>query len=254
MRIIIIEDEQAASKRLHKMIYKIDPTLEVEAILDSVEDSIEWFNSHDDPDLIIVDIHLSDGLCFEIFEKVTTQSPVIFTTAYDEYAVEAFKLNSIDYLLKPVEPVKLEKSLTKFRKLKDTYGENRTEKLEKLLRHFQSKEEYKSRFLVKSGQSFRAISISNISYFFIESQIVFLITDEKRKFIVEHSLDELEKLLNPENFFRINRQMILSLKCITSINQYFNSRLKLTLKPDCDDNEVLVSRMKVGDFKRWLDK
>ncbi len=254
MKLVIIEDEQAASKRLKKMINKLDPAFEIEVILDSVEDSVNWLNSNEDPDLIIVDIHLSDGLCFEIFEKVTTECPVIFITAYDEYAVEAFKLNSIDYLLKPIEEKKLEKSLIKFKKLKEKYGKSRTEKLEDLLRHFQSSQDYKSRFLVKSGQSFRAISITNISYFFIESQIVFLITDEKRKFIVEHSLDELEKLLNPENFFRINRQMIVSLKSITSINQYFNSRLKLTLTPEYDDNEVLVSRMKVSEFKRWLDK
>lgn len=253
MRVIIIEDELAASKRLTKMIGKLDSEIEIEAVLDSVEDSIEWLNNNEDPDLIIVDIHLSDGLCFEIFEKVTTESPVIFTTAYDEYAVEAFKLNSIDYLLKPIDPNKLEKSLSKFKKLKEKYGTGKTEKIEELLRHFQSKQEYKSRFLVKSGQSFRAISITNIAYFFIENQIVFLMTDEKRKFIVENSLDELEKLLNPENFFRINRQMIISLKCISSINQYFNSRLKLSLKPDFGESEVLVSRMKVSDFKKWLD-
>ncbi len=253
MNVLIIEDELSAAKRMEKLITSIDPAAKTLAIIESVEDALEWFGSHDEPDLIFSDIQLSDGLSFDIFKSISIDCPVIFTTAYDEYAIEAFDVNSVDYLLKPIDRRALEKSMAKYTKLKARYSDVNKANLEAALNHLNiSKPAYKSRFLVKSGQSYQIISIDSVAYFIIHNQIVYLMTLNRQQFILDQTLDELEIVLNPEKFLRINRQMILSDRSIQAIHTYFNSRLKLDLIPPTKKN-VIVSRERVADFKAWLD-
>ncbi|MBA4367022.1 MAG: DNA-binding response regulator [Desulfobacterium sp.] len=254
MKVVIIEDEMAASRRLEKMLKKIDPQIEILAMLDSIDDTVNWLTNNGEPDIIFADIQLSDGVCFDIFKHVQTKSAVIFTTAYDEYAVEAFKVNSIDYLLKPINPEALSRSIEKFHNLKMTYAESDKNRFESLLSMLdQTGKDYKSRFLVKTGQNMKIVSTNEIAYFLIENQLVFLITKQNNRFLIEQTLDELEKRLDPKLFFRINRQMIISLDSVRTIHPYFNSRLKLDVTPD-RELEILVSRMKVNDFKKWIDQ
>ncbi len=253
MKTLIIEDEISASKRLKSMLKKIDPALKIVATIDSIEDAVSWLNDNDEPDLIFADIQLSDGVCFEIFKTVKTKCPVIFTTAYDEYAIEAFKVNSIDYLLKPIDPKMLVHAIDKFKSGRERLTPLKNN-LETLLKRMSQNNttEFKSRFLVKKGQVMKTISTSDAAYFMIDNQLVFLMANDGTRYIIEHSLDELEAMLDPERFFRINRQMIISLESVTTIHPYFNSRLKLMLTPVIKA-EILVSRMKVSDFKSWLD-
>jgi two-component system, LytTR family, response regulator LytT len=254
MKVLIVEDEMSASRRLEKMLKKIDPKIEILAIIDSIDDTVNWLTNNKDPDIIFADIQLSDGVCFDIFKQVQTKSAVIFTTAYDEYAVEAFKVNSIDYLLKPINPEALSRSIEKFHTLKITYAESDINRFKSLLSMLdQTGKDYKSRFLVKTGQNMKIVSTDEIAYFLIENQLVFLITKQNNRFLIEQTLDELEKRLDPKLFFRINRQMIISLDSVRTIHPYFNSRLKLDVTP-AHDSEILVSRMKVNDFKKWIDQ
>lgn len=254
MNILIIEDETAASNRLKSMLHGIDPSIIVLAIIDSIEDAVAWLLSHQEPDIIFADIQLSDGICFDIFRQVQPQCAVIFTTAYDEYAMDAFTVNSIDYLLKPIHAEDLKKSLAKYQAMKIVFSSEKEHPIQSLLSQLDRKgKPYKTRFLVKSGQNMKPVSIEEAAYFMIESQLVFLITHDNKRYLVEHTLDELEKSLDPDRFFRINRQMIISLSSVAAIYPYFNSRLKLDLIPALD-SEILVSRMKVSDFKNWLDR
>ncbi len=254
MKVLIIEDEMSASKRLENMLKKIDPKIEILAMLDSVDDAVNWLNNNREPDIIFADIQLSDGVCFDIFKHVQIKSAVIFTTAYDEYAVEAFKVNSIDYLLKPINPEALSRSIEKFHNLKITYAESDKNRFKTLLSMLdQTGKDYKSRFLVKTGQNMKIVSTSEVAYFLIDNQLVFLITKQNNRFLIEQTLDELEKRLDPKLFFRINRQMIISLDSVKTIHPYFNSRLKLDIIPD-RESEILVSRMKVNDFKKWIEQ
>ena len=254
MKVLIIEDEIAASRRLEKMLLKNDPQIVILAMLDSVEDTVNWLRSNREPDIIFADIQLSDGSCFDIFKQVQTKSAVIFTTAYDEYAVEAFKVNSIDYLLKPINPEALSKSIEKFHNLKSTFAGTDNHRFESLLSMLdQTGQIYKSRFLVKTGQNMKIVATDEIAYFLIENQLVFLFTKKSNRFLIEQTLDELEKRLDPKRFFRINRQMIVSLDSVLTIHPYFNSRLKLDVSPE-QESEILVSRMKVNDFKKWIDQ
>ncbi len=255
MEVIIIEDEIAASKRLVNMLKKIDPGIEILSVFDSIEESVDYFASGKEPDLIFADIQLSDGLCFEIFRQVQVECAVIFTTAFDEYAIEAFKVNSIDYLLKPIGKNDLEAAIKKFQKIRSVvYGKNGKNKLDQLLNKLNVfDKEYKSRFLVKTGQTMKIVTTDHIAYFYIENQLVFIIAKDGNRYLIEHSLDELETMLDPEVFFRINRQMIISLESVKTIHPYFNSRLKLVLNPE-QNEDVLVSRLKVSAFKKWLDR
>ena len=254
MNILIIEDETSASNRLKSMILTLDPSITVLASIDSIEDAVAWLLSHEEPDIIFADIQLSDGICFDIFRQVQPRCAVIFTTAYDEYALDAFSVNSIDYLLKPIHLEDLKKSFDKYQAMKIAFGSDQSHPIQSLLSQLDRKgTAYKTRFLVKSGQSMKSIPTEDAAYFMIESQLVFLITQDNRRYLVEHTLDELEKSLDPNQFFRINRQMIIALSSVSAIHPYFNSRLKLDLSPSLD-SEILVSRMKVSDFKSWLDR
>lgn len=255
MKILIIEDEALAAERLKNMIMKILPEASVSGILASVEEGVEWFKSYPQPDLILADIQLADGLSFSIFKQFDIQSYVIFVTAYDEYAIEAFKLNSIDYLLKPIEAPKLQKSIEKFLRLKN--GSHVLDKLDisALIRHLQpgTQTRYRSRFLIKNRQTFLTVNADDILYFFIEDQLLFLMNREGKKYLLEYTMNQLEEMLDPSLFFRINRQMFLSHKAIKTIHPYFNSRLLIDTEPPFTE-EVIVSREKVNAFKQWLEQ
>ncbi|GAB6094971.1 LytTR family DNA-binding domain-containing protein [Desulfatiferula olefinivorans] len=254
MNVLIIEDETAAAKQMTSMLSRIDPAITILAVIDSIDDAVDFLTHHDEPDIIFADIQLSDGVCFEIFRQIQPGCAVIFTTAFDEYAVEAFKVNSIDYLLKPIHQEDLKKSLDKYHAMKRAFGSPSPERLTALLSLLdQGDTSHKTRFLVKSGQTLRPVQARDAAYFLIDSQLVFLVTRSGSRFLVEHTLDELEGLLDPNAFFRINRQMIVSLDAVSAIHPFFNSRLSLDLTPPLP-SEVLVSRMKVSDFKKWLDR
>lgn len=250
MRIIIIEDEKPAARLLQRKVEKLG--LQVETMLHSVEEALHWFNSNQHPDLIFLDIQLSDGLSFEIFEKIEIKSAVIFTTAFDEYALRAFKLNSIDYLLKPIDEDDLEIAIKKFK--------SRNQALPNLSLDFDAikrmlvnptEKKYKERFTIKIGEHLKMISIDEVECFFSENKGTYLHTIDNRDYLLDVTLEQLETELNPKDFFRVSRKFIIPLKTIKDIVVYSNSRLKVIL-PTYKADEVIVSRERVNDFKEWL--
>jgi DNA-binding LytR/AlgR family response regulator len=256
MNILLIEDEAPAARRLEKMILELAPEAKIVQTLDSVGNAIEYLQGLPALDLIFTDIQLADGLSFEIFEQVEVRVPIVFTTAYDEYALRAFKVNSIDYLLKPIDKGELQKSLDKWRALKSQFASDDSlqKNLSQILQQIQgNKKEYKSRFLVKMGEKLISVAEPEIAYFQAEEKIVFLHTSQGKKYILDYTLDDLEDILNPQHFFRLNRQYIAHLQAIKSINTYFNGKLKIQLSPETTE-EVIVSREKSPVLKDWLDK
>lgn len=250
MTTIIIEDEKPAARLLQRKLEKLNVSTDV--MLHSVEESLEWFSKNEHPDLIFLDIQLSDGLSFEIFEKIDIKSAVIFTTAYDEYALRAFKLNSIDYLLKPIDEDDLETALNKFRARvpKQDNPKLDFEEIRKMLGNPFGKE-YRKRFTVKIGQHLKVISTDEIECVFSENKGTYIHTSENRNYPVESTLELLEQDLDPAAFFRVSRKFIVPMKAIREIVMYSNSRLKVIL-PTYKEDEVIVSREKVSDFKAWL--
>lgn len=254
MTTIIIEDEKPAARLLQRKLEKLD--IKVGMMLHSVEEALDWFSKNEHPDLIFLDIQLSDGLSFEIFEKVEIKSAVIFTTAYDEYALRAFKLNSIDYLLKPIDEDDLEIAVAKFKSLLPKQ-ELQTQSLgidfEQIKRMLTNpfEKNYKKRFTVKIGQHLKVISIDEIECFFSENKGTYLHTFDNRNYLIECTLELLEQELDPADFFRISRKFIIPLKAIKEIVLYSNSRLKVIL-PSFKEEDVIVSREKVSDFKTWI--
>lgn len=251
MTTVIIEDEKPAARLLQRKLQKIG--VDVDIMLHSVEASIEWFSQNEHPDLIFLDIQLSDGLSFEIFEKIDIKSAVIFTTAFDEYALKAFKLNSIDYLLKPIDDDDLEIAVEKF-KARTPKQENFQfdfEQIKKMLSG-SSEKTYKSRFTVKIGQNLKVITCDEIECFYSENKGTYIHTLENRNYLIDNTLEVLEQELNPKNHFRISRKFIIPLKSIKEIVLYSNSRLKVIL-PTYKEEEIIVSREKVNDFKNWLN-
>jgi len=255
MKIIIIEDEQLAAKRLLELILKYDPEIEILGKFDSIERSVEWFNSNPTPDLIFMDIQLADGLCFEIFEQSMITSPIIFTTAYDQYAIKAFKVNSIDYLLKPIDFDELSTAIEKFKNIhfekKPENISSKTIAFDKVLQLLTK--EYKSRFVIKVGEHIKSIQVEDISCFYSLEKASFLQTTENSNYVLDYSLEQIESLLNPDDFFRVNRKYIINLKAIADIISYSNSRLKIIIKGN-NDEDITVSREKVKSFKAWLEK
>ena len=250
MKIIIIEDEKPAARLLQRKVEKMG--LQVETLLHSVEEALLWFQKNDHPDLIFLDIQLSDGLSFEIFEKVDIKSAVIFTTAFDEYALRAFKLNSIDYLLKPIDEEDLEIAFNKF-KSRNASLPNLSldfETIKKMLVNPLEKE-YKKRFTIKIGEHFKMIPIEEVACFYSENKGTYLHTLENRDYLLDLTLEQLETELNPKDFFRVSRKFIVPFKSIKDIVVYSNSRLKLIL-PSFKSDEIIVSRERVNDFKEWL--
>jgi DNA-binding LytR/AlgR family response regulator len=255
MKVLIIEDEPFARAELKRLIKATARPIEILDELDTVEDSIAWLNEHPAPELIFLDIQLADGISFEIFQQVEVNTPVIFTTAYDEYAIKAFQLNSIDYLLKPIQQELLEKALNKLELLQKEKREKgitlSQEQLDSLLGSV--KPSFKSRLLVRVGDNLKSVEISDVAYFLAEDDVVFVLLKDGGRYYVDYSLNEMESLLDPKRFFRITRNCITSTEAIKKVSKYFNSRLLVELTPPTPD-KMLVSRVRVPDFMKWMDQ
>lgn len=257
MKVLVIEDEYPAAERLQKLINKTDPGMEVMAVLDSVEGAVEWLSEKESPELIFSDIQLSDGLSFEIYDKVGSPCPIIFTTAYDEYAIRAFQHESIDYLLKPVKQADLKRALEKLSRLRPAVqAENPFQaQLEGLLKRLEPEinkpQPFKRRFLVKGKDQFMPIPEQKIAFFYTANENVYLIPENGRRYPVDFKMDDLIKVLDPARFFRLNRQYIGNLDAIEKVHPYFNGRLKVQLEPDPGE-EVIVSRDRAKSFRKWL--
>ncbi len=246
MKVVIFEDEKLNAERLTELIKKYDSSVQVLAVLESVKQGIEWLSAYPLPDLILMDIRLSDGLSFELFEKVNIDIPVIFTTAYDEYAIRAFKVNSVDYLVKPIDFLELKAAIDKFKRVRPLISKDFIQSVLE-----QRNPKYKNRFLIKMGDQLRHVECSDIAYFIFEDGLVMAVTKGKSSLPMDYSLDHLEQLLNPADFFRLNRKVIARIDSIGKIHTYFNGRLKVELLPAADE-DIIVSRERVGKFKGWM--
>jgi two-component system LytT family response regulator len=254
MKVILIEDEVPAAEKLERYLLKYDESIEILGIFNSVKDSVHWLTENQEKvDLIFMDIQLVDGLSFQIFQQVQVRKPVIFITAFNEFALDAFKVNSIDYLLKPITFTDLSASLKKLEALREqlTWSDQKTEQLKEAFSTPKTKD-HKTRFMVKLGDHIRSITADQIALFYAEGRDVYLITTQARKFIVDYTLETLEDLLDPAVFYRVNRSFILNIHFIKDVMVYSNSRLKITLTQDFD-KEIIVSREKVNEFKEWFD-
>ncbi|HEX8426597.1 LytTR family DNA-binding domain-containing protein [Hymenobacter sp.] len=257
LRALIIEDEPLAANRLAGLLEKQQPPLEVVGTAESVAEAEALLQAlHPAPDVLFLDIHLADGLSFELFERLEIRSPVIFTTAYDKYALRAFKVNSVDYLLKPIDPDELTAALTKLRQLREAATPTfDAALLARVLQQAQPAKEYKSRFVVRVGEHLKAVPVEQIAYFASLEKVTLLHTREGRRFVVDYTLEQLEQMLDPTEFFRLNRAYLAHADSIHDIIHYTNSRLQTVLKPAAPEGEtVLVSREKVAAFKAWLDR
>lgn len=250
MKCLIVEDEKVAAERLVKLINQCDAGIEILGVTQSITKSVEWFRSHPEPDLVFMDIQLSDGLSFEIFEQIESRFPIIFTTAYDEYALKAFKHNSIDYLLKPISPNELKTAIEKFKAQKSAVAYPQ-HVFDSMLQSMTQK--FKSKFLIKVGEHLRVIPTGDIQCFYSMEKAVFLQNRQGRDYAVNYSLDQLEELLDPEKFYRINRRYIIAFDCIKDIISYSNSRLLLKLETNNSD-DMIVSRDRVQKFRQWLEE
>ncbi|GAB3548739.1 LytR/AlgR family response regulator transcription factor [Spirosoma fluminis] len=273
MTILIIEDEELTARKLQRLLIDVEPTANVVGMTVSVDESVDWLRSNPQPDLIFMDIELADGQSFEIFNQVPVKSPVIFTTAYDEYAIRAFKVNSIDYLLKPVKEDDLRQALAKLNALKqvlvDQAGLAVTSTFESSLANLLGQlrtvqpapdsfgeatrpaATFRDRFMIKQGQRLFSISIEEVAYIFSRNKMAFLKTRDGHEWLIDYTLDELVHMLDPRRFFRLNRQIIAELRAIDKAHLYFNSKLKVNLCPAFEE-EVIISREKAGEFKLWL--
>lgn len=244
MKILLIEDELPAARQLTKLLQTQQPGCTILDTLDSVESAVKWLQTLPAPDLIFMDIQIADGLSFDIFRQTDVTAPVIFTTAFDQYAVQAFKVNAIDYLLKPVDPDELQKALERVRQ------RSAPADLQNLVRYFQ-KEPYKDRFLVKTGQAMSFITTGEIAFFRSSDGLTQAFTANGKKYFVDHTLDELDRLLDPRHFFRVSRAVTLRADAIRKIHPHLNGRLKIDTEPAAPE-EVFVSRERAGEFKAWL--
>lgn len=253
LSVLIIEDEAPTARRLQKLLLEVEPAAVVLERLDAISSSVAWLRENSLPDLLLCDIRLADGLSFDIFTQVEVTSPVVFTTAYDEYALRAFDVNSVDYLLKPVEREALARAVSRVR-LRQTPAVPPLAGLEELFRSFQtSQPTYRNRFLVTFRDTLQAIGCEEVAYFYSEHKVTHLVTRSGATFVVDPTLEELEQQLDPRKFFRVNRQVVLCAEAIRQIHVYFNGKLKLDLVPALPD-EVIVSRERASIFKRWLDQ
>ncbi len=254
MRILIIEDEQLAAEKMQNLLKEIKEDYKILAVLKSVEDSIKWLQDNDGPDLILSDIHLSDGICFSIFSEYEVQCPVIFTTAYEKYAIQAFEVNSIDYLLKPIQKEKLKEALDKYELLS---GQNEKGKMD-LYEEFKNilsgqNREFKTRFLCKLGNKIKSVPVDSISYFYSENKMTFIVDKKNNRLPINNTLDEIDQIIDPKNFFRVNRKYVSHFEAISEIHPYFKGRLKLILQPG-EAKDIIVSSERAPLFKAWLDK
>jgi DNA-binding LytR/AlgR family response regulator len=256
MKVLIVEDEKPAADKLIRSLRRIDEHIEVLDVLDSVDKTVSWLRQQQ-ADLIFLDIHLSDGLSFQVFEQLQAHgiqqidTPIIFTTAYDEYAIQAFKLNSIDYLLKPIGRRELESSLAKYQRLQPASA-GLSQDMQSLLESLQQPR-YKKRFMVSYGQRMKSVHTEDVAYFYAHEKMVFMLTFENQQFVLDQTIGELEDVLDPEHFFRINRKFIVNIDAIVQMHAYSKSRVKLDLKPQ-NQLEAVVSVDRSPDFKAWLDR
>jgi len=255
MKVLIIEDEEPAARKLKKLLSELNEPLEIIDCLESVSEAAEWFSTHEQPDLIFMDIRLADGLSFEIFDLVTINAPVIFTTAYNEYAVKAFKVNSIDYLLKPIDPEELRRAIDKYKALfinPAMTGFNLSSGMQTLLAQFVNS--YKTRFFIKVGQHYKSVPVHEIESFFVQEKSTFLMSVGGKALDIDYSLDELGDMLDPATFFRVNRSYLVNIESIEDVVIYSGSRLKVKLSTGKYREPILVSRDKVSTFKKWMNR
>jgi DNA-binding LytR/AlgR family response regulator len=255
MNVLILEDEKNAAIRLEELLADVAPEAEVIGILETVSETLQWFkNGKKKPDIILSDIQLADGLSIDAFAQLDIKVPVVFTTAYDAYTLKAFKLNSIDYLLKPIDKAELKAAFNKYRALHGVENNNIDPKLLSVIQHIVTgKASYRSRFLLRRGERLFTVPAEEIAFIRADDKIVFLLTKNKQKHIIDESLEELEKTLDPALFFRINRTYIVQLSTIDKISNHFNGRLKISLH-NWDDDDIFVSKPRAADFKKWLNK
>ncbi|MBG0858991.1 MAG: response regulator transcription factor [Bacteroidales bacterium] len=252
MNVLVVENEIPAAEKIVRLLKETDRSITILDVLETVEGTINRLQMKPQPDLILMDIQLDDGLCFEIFETIDVEIPVIFTTAYDEYTLKAFKVNSVDYLLKPVDRKALESALKKFKKLYYDNKDPLKRDFRQLINEFRN--QYKSRFLIKIGEKYRSVPAAEISHFLIRERNVFLCDFQGRDFGVDYSLDQIQSMLDPRRFFRINRDCIVNINAITMMHSYSSSRLQLVMKNMSKSEDFIVSRDRVAEFKRWVDK
>jgi DNA-binding LytR/AlgR family response regulator len=248
MRVVIIEDEPLAAQALAALLTRLRPAARILASLGSVEEAVEWLRAQPGPDVLFCDIHLSDGNSFDIFRQVTVSAPVIFTTAYDAYAIQAFQVNSVDYLLKPLQVAEVERALLKYETRHPATLPAAVASVQRLVHTTP-----RSRFLVKAGQALRAVPVDQVAYFLAEEGVVFLVTHPGKRFILPDTLDQLESQLDTRNFFRINRQLILSIGAVQEIRPYFKGRLVLQVAPPAAEDVLVVSAGRAPAFRQWLD-
>jgi two-component system response regulator LytT len=248
MHVLIVEDEILLAKRLQKLLIAVEPDAEVAGITHSIRDTVQWLHSNAKPDLILMDIELADGQSFDIFQSVKVTSPVIFTTAYDEYAIKAFKVNSIDYLLKPIKEEELAAAIQKFKTLNKTATD-----IDALLNNIKSiaSTKFRNRFLVKTGQKLISVDMDDVAYIFSDKGLSFIRTKQNQKYIIDYTMDEVEKMLSPQQFFRANRQFIINIDAVVAIHTWFNQKLKVEVKPETTE-PVIISRDKAPAFKEWM--
>jgi len=253
MNVVIIEDETPAAEKLERYLKRFDESIKVLTILQSVKASVEWFSENlENVDLIFMDIQLLDGLSFAIFDEVEITKPIIFTTAFDEYALKAFEVNSIAYLLKPITMPDLSSAMEKLNLLQESTNEENLIDLKAILTGISNTKQYKSRFMVKIGEHIRSVTTDQILFFYADGRNAYIATDQGRRLIIDHKLEDLEKLLDPKKFFRVNRTYIMNISSITDVILYTNSRLRIVTETKVD-KEIIVSREKVQSFKQWFD-
>lgn len=249
MKIVIVEDEKLAAERLETILKEYGGDAEVVACLESIEETVQYLKLHSHPDLLLLDIHLSDGHSFEIFKQVNYNKPIIFTTAYDKYALEAFKLFSIDYILKPVT---LEALAAAINKLKSLTGSLTPVDFSQLTSTWATAK-YKKRFLGKVGQRLFFLEADNIAFFQADNKIVHIVDKEGNRYVVDYTMEQLEELLDSQHFFRLNRSFIVNINAIQQVKPYYNSRLKLSVKGSMQQDEMIISRERVADFRAWAE-
>jgi len=248
IKYLIVEDERFAYEEIQRMIGRLRPDYQLTARTETVRETIQFLKTNT-PDLIILDVHLADGSCFEIFEQINVSTPIIFTTAYDEHAIQAFKVNSIDYLLKPIEEKDLLAALNKYEQF---HSVKQPDLDYKKLRETLMGNYKRNRFLVQIGDTYHHIEVNEIAFFYSEDKATFLHTFSNKRYIIDHTLTQIEEQLDNKMFFRVSRNCITNISSIRKISKYFNSRLKLSFQPECP-HEILISRERVPDFLKWVD-
>ncbi|MCF8363605.1 MAG: LytTR family DNA-binding domain-containing protein [Prolixibacteraceae bacterium] len=249
-KVLLIEDERPAAEKLQRLLLSVRPEWQVTTTIETVEKAVEWLGENKPPDLILMDIQLADGICFEIFEQVKVNAPVIFTTAYDEYAIRAFKVNSIDYLLKPVERDSLESALAKYEQMQPEANKYAID-YESLFKLREAA--WRKRFLVKVGPAYVSVLTSDVELFYISERSTFMRTFQGKNYGIDFSLDQVQQQVNPSKFFRINRNYLVNIEAVAKLLAYSGSRLKLLLTSGFKADDLIVSREKTTDFKRWMD-